>query len=100
MKNMTDLVVFLIITLLLFASGYVLKALSVARGDIKKLENDRVKLEAELAKFKPEGHWYQHEETGQIGTIDEWQVEQGFFKRNPRLIDCGIVYVNTDTIDE
>jgi len=38
------------------------------------------------------GYWYQHEETGVIGTVDSWQVEQGFFKNNPRFINCGEVF--------
>ncbi len=36
-------------------------------------------------KPEPEAWMYQHEETGQIGFIDTWQVEQGFEANNPRL---------------
>ena len=50
-----------------------------------------------VAEYIEIGHWYQHEETGCVGSVDEWQVEQGFFKNNPRLVDCGKVYKLKET---
>jgi len=38
------------------------------------------------------GYGYQHEETGVMGTVDSWQVENGFFKTNPKLVNCGEVF--------
>jgi len=35
---------------------------------------------------------YQHEDTGQIGYVDLQQVERGFFKNNPRLIEIARYY--------
>jgi len=37
---------------------------------------------------------YQNEETGQIGFVDAWQVENGFFENNPRLHKVGTCYSN------
>lgn len=39
----------------------------------------------EPEKPEPEAWMYQHEETGQIGFIDQWQVENHFEENNPRL---------------
>lgn len=33
----------------------------------------------------PEAWMYQHDETGQIGFVDQWQIDNGFEKNNPRL---------------
>jgi hypothetical protein len=35
---------------------------------------------------------YQHEETGIIGYVDQWQIDNGFFKNNPRLQLIGPLY--------
>lgn len=45
-------------------------------------------LEAELAEItatEPVAFMWQHEETGRVGFIDPWQVENGWQKGNPRL---------------
>lgn len=39
----------------------------------------------EEPKIAPEAWMYQHEETGQIGFVDQWQIDNGFEKHNPRL---------------
>lgn len=36
-------------------------------------------------KISPEAWMYQHEETGQIGFVDQWQIDNGFEEHNPRL---------------
>jgi hypothetical protein len=38
-----------------------------------------------IEKCEPVAYMYQHEETGNIGFIDQWQVDNGFEKNNPRL---------------
>jgi len=34
---------------------------------------------------EPVAWMYQHDETGQIGFVDQWQIENGFEEHNPRL---------------
>jgi len=59
---------------------------------------DRQWLEAENARLRgalkeePVAFEYQHEETGVIGYIDQWQIDNGFFKSNPRLQLIGPLY--------
>ena len=64
---------------------------------------DRInELEAQLSTLKAQREWvsksdavafeYQHEETGQIGYVDQWQVDNGFFENNPRLQLIGPLY--------
>lgn len=38
------------------------------------------------------GNFYQNEETGHIGNVDRWQVENGFFVTNPKLVNLGKLY--------
>jgi hypothetical protein len=42
-------------------------------------------LEKALAPSEPVAWMWQHEETGNIGFTDHWQIENGFEKNNPRL---------------
>lgn len=41
---------------------------------------------------EPVAFEYHHEDTGQIGYVDHWQVDNGFFENNPRLQPIGPVY--------
>lgn len=38
-----------------------------------------------LAKQEPVAWMYQHEETGLVGFVDQYQIDNGFKERNPRL---------------
>lgn len=58
-------------------------AITLVRHAIAKL----VSLEIE-----PVGYFFQNEETGQMMSVDVQQVEWGFEKNNPRLINCGKLY--------
>ena len=78
------------------------KECPVARAQhnsIRKEAADRIaELEAENARLlgtikeEPVAFEYQHEETGVIGYIDQWQIDNGFFKSNPRLQLIGPLY--------
>jgi hypothetical protein len=57
-----------------------------------------VEAEAKLAAVKVYGVAYQHEETGIQGVVDTWQVEQGFFKNNPRLQELGTVFITREAL--
>lgn len=41
---------------------------------------------------EPESFMYQHEDTGQIGYVDPWQIANGFEAANPRLQVIGPLY--------
>lgn len=56
-------------------------------------KNEAEELRKQLASLREYGTAYQHEETGQEGVVDQWQVEQGFFDNNPRLQAIGTVYI-------
>ena len=44
------------------------------------------------ASLVPVAWMWQHEETGNIGFIDQWQMDNGFEKGNPRLSIISPVY--------
>jgi hypothetical protein len=43
--------------------------------------------------MKKLGYLYQHEETGRITVIDEWQIEHGWENHNERWFKVGAVYL-------
>ena len=45
-----------------------------------------------LCEREPVGYLFQNEETGLTMSVDVQQVEWGFEKKNPRLINCGPLY--------
>lgn len=47
---------------------------------------------------EPVGYFFQHEDTGQMMSVDVQQVEWGFEKNNPRLINCGKLYTEAQLI--
>ena len=59
--------------------------------DVQELEAENARLRGAL-KEEPVAFEYQHEETGVIGYIDQWQIDNGFFKNNPRLQLIGPLY--------
>lgn len=52
------------------------------------------------ASLVPVGYMYQHEETGNIGFIDQWQVDNGFEKNNPRLKIITSLYSSPQPIEK
>ena len=72
--------------------------LDAEKERIAELQAEIVDLEAENARLlgtikeEPVAFEYQHEETGVIGYIDQWQIDNGFFKNNPRLQLIGPLY--------
>jgi len=61
------------------------------KNRIAELEAENARLRNAL-KEEPVAFEYQHEETGVIGYIDQWQIDNGFFKNNPRLQLIGPLY--------
>jgi len=59
--------------------------------DVQEMEAENARLRGAL-KEEPVAFEYQHEETGVIGYIDQWQIDNGFFKNNPRLQLIGPLY--------
>ena len=59
--------------------------------DVQELEAENARLRG-APKEEPVAFEYQHEETGVIGYIDQWQIDNGFFKNNPRLQLIGPLY--------
>lgn len=45
-----------------------------------------------MDELKPETWMFQHEETGSIYYVDEWQVKNSFEKNNPRLQKIAQMY--------
>lgn len=41
---------------------------------------------------EPVAFEYQHEDTGVVGYVDQWQIDNGFFVNNPRLQLIGPLY--------
>lgn len=42
-------------------------------------------IEEYKARLEPVAYMWQHEETGNIGFTDQWQIDNGFKENNPRL---------------
>ena len=59
--------------------------------DVQELEAENARLLGTI-KEEPVAFEYQHEETGVIGYIDQWQIDNGFCKNNPRLQLIGPLY--------
>ena len=79
--------------------------LDAEKERIAELQAEIVDLEAENARLlgtikeEPVAFEYQHEETGVIGYIDQWQIDNGFFKNNPRLQLIGPLYRHPPVLD-
>lgn len=57
-------------------------------------------MDKNLEKCEPVAYMYQHEETGNIGFIDQWQVDNGFQKNNPRLKIITSLYTSPQPIEK
>lgn len=61
----------------------------LAAGTITDSEADRLAdFLRQIAEAQPDAWMWQHDETGRIGFVDQWQVDNGWQKNNPR---CEIV---------
>jgi hypothetical protein len=75
----------------------------------KKRPNDLIEVDqviseidaalSDIEKCEPVAYMYQHEETGNIGFIDQWQVDNGFEKNNPRLKIITSLYTSPQPIE-
>lgn len=62
------------------------------RKKLESAESLNRERQAVIGRMTVYGVAWQHEETGNQGVTDTWQVEQGFFKNNPRLGEIGPVF--------
>lgn len=58
------------------------------------MDTEKIARLAELSKQEPVAWMYQHEDTGVIGFVDQYQLDNGFEKLNPRLQVIGPLFAH------